>query len=106
MSVALIVTGSPVEGGKQLVPVATQEIFRRCWLPGARKLGLDWVEQMETGFDVTAANRDALVAQLAKLRAWMIGELGAEAYEIERLDRLDEALRALHFSPGLSAFLG
>lgn len=106
MSVALLLTDVQIEGGKSLLPVATQESFRDRWLPGAAKLGLDWVALMETGFDVTSENRDELVAQLAKLRNWMVGELGAGSYEIERLDGLVAALRTVEFRQGVTVFLG
>jgi hypothetical protein len=106
MSVALLITDARNEAAKRLIPVATQEIFRSRWLPGAAQLGLEWVELMETGLDVTPENRDELLAELGQLRAWMVGALGDGSYELERLDRLVEVLKAVEFADGISVFLG
>lgn len=68
--------------------------------------GLAWIERTETGFDVTVDNRDAVIDELARLRAWMVVELGARSYDVERLGRLVDELRALRFEPGVRAFVG
>jgi hypothetical protein len=105
MSVALLVaTGDEAE--RRIVPVATQELFRARWLPGAAQLGLEWIERMETGFDVTVDNRDAVVDELTRLRMWMVGALGGDSYDVERRDRLVDALRGPRFGDGRCAFLG
>jgi hypothetical protein len=106
MSVALLLTSTRDERSRRMVPVATQATFRARWLPGATQLGLEWVPLMETGFDVTRDNRDELVAELARLRTWMLGALGGGAYELERLDRLVDELRNVQFDEGLDVFLG
>lgn len=106
MSVALLVTQADDDARRRLVPIVTEELFRARWLRGATALGLEWIERMETGFDVTVDNRDDVVDELARLRAWMVGELGAGSYDVERLNRLVEELRALRFGPGGRAFLG
>lgn len=86
------------------MPVATQHTFIARWLPGASELGLEWVELMETGFDVTTENQSAVADELGRLREWMVGR--DEAHEIERLDRLVAELRSLCLDDGASAFLG
>jgi hypothetical protein len=61
---------------------------------------------METGFDITSENRDAVVEELAKLRAWMVTRLGPSAFEIGRLDGLVNELTELRFDVEATAFLG
>src|SRR5207244_3712414 len=69
MSVALLIRTTS-ETRRQLVPIAPQSILRGTWLPGAQELALEWVAMMETGFDVTSDNREAVVAELERLREW------------------------------------
>jgi hypothetical protein len=105
MSVALTITDESAEASSRQIPVATQKLFNARWLPGARQLGLGWVELMETGFDVTSENRDALVDELQRLRRWMVTQ-PSHAYDVERLDRLVAELRQLRFAPNIRAFIG
>ena len=86
------------------MPVATQQTFVATWLPGASELGLEWVELMETGFDVTTENQSAVLEELGRLREWMVNR--DEAHAIERLDRLVAELRSLRLDDGATAFLG
>ena len=103
MSVCLLIRDE--EGAaERLVPVATQQTFVAKWLPGAAALGLEWVDLMETGFDVTRENQRAVIEELERLRAWMMER--DEAHEIGRLERLLAELRALQFEPGATAFVG
>ena len=103
MSVALLIRDDK-DAEQRLVPVATQHVFKAKWLPGATELGLEWVDLMETGFDVTEENQRAVVDELGRLREWLNAR--SEAHEIERLDRLVAELRVLRFNDGATAFLG
>lgn len=103
MSVALLIRDNK-DAEQRLVPVATQHTFIAKWLPGASELGLEWVELMETGFDVDLENQSAVVGELGRLREWM--STRNEAHEMERLDRLVAELRSLRLEDGATAFLG
>lgn len=103
MSVALLVQDDK-EAKQRLVPVATQHVFKAKWLPGAHDLRLEWVDLMETGFDITKDNQRAVVEELGRLREWLNSR--SESYEVERLDRLVAELRVLRFDSGATAFLG
>jgi hypothetical protein len=100
MSVALLIKDTK-DDAERLVPVATQQIFLSKWMPGAAELGLEWIDLMETGFVITAENRDEVVAELGRLRGRM-----SDPNEIERLDRLVRELSALRFDLGATAFIG
>ena len=86
------------------MPVAPQEVFEAKWSPGAIELGLEWVDLIETGFDVTEENQRAVIDELGRLREWLNAR--SEAHEIERLDRLVAELRVLRLHGGATAFLG
>ena len=50
MSVALSIQPRGTSGAAaRTVPVATQDVFKRYWLPGSEALGLKWVPLFETG---------------------------------------------------------
>ena len=103
MSVSLLVKDTE-NAERRLVPVATQAVFKSKWIPGAQELGLEWVDLMETGIDVTSENRNEVLKELRSLREWM--QRRGEAYELERLDRLVAELGAIRFEDGASAFVG
>jgi len=103
MSVSLLINDTK-NAAQRMVPVATQAIFKSRWLRGAQELGLEWVDLMETGFDVTDQNRKGVLEELCRLREWM--ERRGDTYELERLDRLVAEVEAIRFEVGAAAFLG
>jgi len=70
MSVSLLIKDTK-DAVQRLVPVAVQAIFNSKWLPGAQELGLEWVDLMETGFDVRTKTGWTCLAELHRLRGWM-----------------------------------
>lgn len=103
MSVSLLVKNT-LNAEQRLVPIATQAIFKSRWLPGAKELGLEWVDLMETGFDVTTDNRQEVLDELGRLREWM--EQRGDRPELGRLDQLVAEVEALRFEVGATAFIG
>jgi hypothetical protein len=103
MSVSLLIKDAK-NAEQRLVPVATQAIFKSKWIPGAQQLALEWVDLMETGFDVTMENREDVLDELCRLREWM--EQHDETQELERLDQLVAEVAAIRFDAGATAFRG
>lgn len=103
MSISLLIKDA-TKAEQRLVPVATQAIFKSKWIPGAQELGLEWIDLMETGFDVTNENRKDVLEELRRLRAWM--QPRGETCELERLDRLVAEVEAIRFDAGAIAFVG
>jgi len=103
MSVSLLIKDTK-DAVQRLVPVAVQAIFNSKWLPGAQELGLEWVDLMETGFDVTNENRMDVLSELRRLRGWM--ERRGDTLELERLDQLVTEVEAIRFETGATAFIG
>ena len=103
MSVALLVKDT-ANAEQRLVPVATEAVFKSKWILGAQELGLEWIDLMETGLDVTSENCNDVLEELRRLREWM--ELRGEIYELERLDRLVAELGAIRFEDGATVFVG
>jgi hypothetical protein len=59
---------------------------------------------METGFDVTTANRQDVLDELGRLREWMAQR--GDRPELGRLDQLIAEVEALRFEVGATAFIG
>lgn len=103
MSVVLLIKDHS-DAQDRSIPVATQAHYVTQWVRGATDLALTWLPLAETGFDVTADNRDTVLSELAQLREWF--ESRADHHSIGRLDRLVQELKALRFEEGASAFFG
>lgn len=103
MSVSLLIKDAK-DAEQRLVPIAAEAIFRSRWLPGVHELGLEWVELMATGFDVTSENHREILEELLRLREWMAQ--GGDTLELERLDRLATEMRNIRFEVGATAFIG
>lgn len=103
MSVSLLIKDTK-DAEQRLIPVATQAIFKAKWIPLAHELGLEWIDLMETGFDVTKENRKEVLDELSRLRERM--ERNGDTHELERLDRLLAEVGAIRFDAGATAFIG
>jgi len=108
MSVALIyrLRGATPEQA-ETVPVATAEVFRDHWLPGARALGLVWLPLFETGVKVGVDDLPAVVEELRALERWLAGNApGSAALVGPRIARLIDVLADLPPLQDGHAFIG
>jgi hypothetical protein len=101
MSVALLIKDASAE--TEMVPVATEATYRTMWQDGAKALALDWVEALQFGVVITEENRADIVEQLEKLHSWF--ESNALS-QLERLELLVSALKAVRFDHGQTAWIG
>ena len=71
MSVALSIQPRGTPGAApRIVPVATQDIFQRYWLPGSEALGLQWVPLFETGIPLGKDDVPDVLQELRALDDW------------------------------------
>ncbi|RKG75300.1 hypothetical protein D7V88_33705 [Corallococcus terminator] len=90
-----------------MVPLATEEVFRRYWVPGCDALGLRWVPLFKTGIPVQKEDLGSVLGELRALRQWMSGlpDEGKAAV----CSRLDAALLSLETAvtlPDTDIFIG
>jgi hypothetical protein len=72
MSVSLIVVEpKSIERSLRYIPLATEEVFERVWLEGARQLGARWLSLFRPGVDLASEDFDSVSAELAALRTWV-----------------------------------
>jgi hypothetical protein len=97
MSVALSIQPRDTSASAaRLVPVATEDVFKRHWLPGSEALGQKWVPLFETGIPVDAEDIPEVLAELRALQTWTREHAPASAAVIrERLERLILELTSL-----------
>ena len=97
MSVALSIQPRGTSGAAaRTVPVATQDVFKRYWLPGSEALGLKWVPLFETGIPLGKDDIPDVLQELRALHSWtrvQAPETGAMIGA--RLERLITELSAL-----------
>lgn len=108
MSVSLIYRfhGAP-PGKAATAPIATEEVFREHWLPGARALGLEWLPLFETGVKLEAKDLLLVVSELAALHRWLQEHAPQSAALVDsQIERLIEALLALIPQENIDAFIG
>lgn len=70
MSVFLLIRDREGAEGR-IVPIATEQTFAATWVRGGTDLGLEWIELMQIGFDVTRENHAAVGQELESLRIWL-----------------------------------
>lgn len=102
MSVAMIITDRNRE--QRMIPVATERTYEDVWQTGARALGLDWVELMQTGVEITSENRAEVGQQLKRLGVWFADH--GHTYENVRLGTLLGEIEGLQFDNVIRAWVG
>ena len=68
MSVQLTITWSSSEF--EALPIATQRVFAKHWLPGAYELDLKWVPLFESGIPLAMDDLPAVMTELQALGIW------------------------------------
>jgi len=105
MSVALLVPeleGSP----ERIVPIATDELYSREWMPVADRLGLTWLKRFHLGVSVGRADLDEAIGEF--LSAGRTFAADGKHHLGERASVVVETLRDLARTdtPNLSVFIG
>lgn len=108
MAVTLYIrpVGAPPEAGR-LVPIATQDVFRRYWLPASQALSLVWVPLFETGLPLPSEDCPDVLAELRRLKAWIEAHQ-PEAAEIilARVEHLISELELRCADPRVRLYIG
>lgn len=107
MSVQLLIEGPDDQG--RSVPVASEQVFSRYWLPLCDVLGLQWIPLFQTGLPIGGEDLGDVVLELHRFidEAQSRGaEDGAWSGVAMRAVGLLEALRGVRFDDGESAYLG
>jgi len=96
MSISLIVL-EPKSKEYSLVniPLATDEIFKRIWLPGAEQLSAVWLPLFQSGIDITAHDFKDVSQELIFLREWVVQQTLVADERNLVLSRIDSLLNEL-----------
>ena len=72
MSISLIVLEPKSEEYLLVnIPLATEEVFKRIWLPGAEQHSAVWLPLFQFGVDITAQDFAEVSQELNLLREWV-----------------------------------
>ena len=109
MSVGALVKYRKAQSATEYHPVATEDVFRRHWLPLAKAHGLVRIPLFATGFPVTRADIPAVLEEVGQ----MIGIIAAEVSDssvrhgmLERAARLRALLEASNIADIEEIFIG
>ena len=109
MSISILVKELPEGDAKaELIPLATEEAFRRYWVPGCDALGLRWVPLFQTGVPLQREDLAQVLTELRALREWMGSSPSDEgtAAVCSRLDAAFLALERVAAVPEADIFIG
>jgi len=105
VSVAILIQLRSPERSPILLPLATEGVFARYWLPAADRLGLRWMPRFESGATVSLAELPEVLAELAAVRA-DFARTAAPASVMERVDYLIRALGEVDWAEVAEIFIG
>lgn len=90
------------------IPIATEEFFRRVWVPACEELDLKWVTLFPIGVEVTEDNVGDVRSELTRLKEWVSGNLPqAEAEHVQtRSNLLLDGLQTVFTRADISVFIG
>ncbi|RKH02103.1 hypothetical protein [Corallococcus carmarthensis] len=100
MSICILMKQRPESAtSEELIPLASEEVFRRYWVPGCVALGLRWVPLFRTGVPLQKEDLGPVLTELRALRQWM--EEQPDEGTVAVRSRLDEALMILERAAAL-----
>jgi hypothetical protein len=91
------------------VPVATEDVYRRMWVPKATKLKLELILMFELGVEIARENFPKIVSELSLLNVDFQREAqNEERVQItQRIERLVEELRKVYEeNPNARMYIG
>lgn len=73
MSVAVLIdyvdpVAAAAAGGREYLPVATEDLYGKYWVPAARNLGCVWLLLFQTGAPVPLAELPAVIEEFRRVR--------------------------------------
>lgn len=68
MSVSLLISGKDIPEEKwENIPIASEESFKKLWLPLSKDLDLEYVPLFEIGLDIDAENLNDVIKEMKLL---------------------------------------
>jgi len=96
MTVALLVViPNSTEYSSIYVPLATEEVFERVWMSGAKEINAKWLPLFQSGTNISAESFEDVSRELNAFRQWVIRKaLSADESELI-LSRIGALLNVL-----------
>jgi hypothetical protein len=99
MSVAVLIdyvdaAAAAASGARDYLPVATEGVYSKYWLPAARKLGCTWLPWFQTGAPVPLESLPAVIDEFRRVRDYFQRDPTSPVAErsrwlVDELERLD-----------------
>lgn len=107
MSVAVLIeyvdpAAAAAAGAREYMPVATEAVYSKYWVPAARDLGCLWLPQFQTGTSVPVERLPAVIQEFRRVRDYFQRDPTSSLAERSRwlvteLERLDTSIIAQLF---------
>ncbi|GLX69385.1 hypothetical protein [Paenibacillus glycanilyticus] len=77
-----------------MLPVATEDFYKKYWEPAAEELGLQWTVLFQGGTDVEKEDVPIILEEISLLKEWVSSKMGGDAKEHmqRRLELLEAEL--------------
>ena len=60
------------------VPIATEDFFRKCWIPAIKELNLSLTSCFQKGIDLSRKDLQELLNELKLIKHWSVDNLSIE----------------------------
>lgn len=97
----------PFQGTEESFPLASSDMFKRFWLPGAKALNLQWVKQFDA-CELRPENLIPITNELCQLKEWFYKTQPADTARAlaDRIDRVLPALEGLKAEKNFTIWIG
>ena len=110
MSVALFLKYGTPGREERLVPIATQQLFDKYWLPVSEEIGLQWIPIFRSGLPLNMEDIPFVTDELVRLREYMLQvatiPLEVREHAKERIDRLADELQTAQKDTDVHLYIG
>jgi hypothetical protein len=96
MSIGIIVD-TPKDDEEKLffIPVATEKIFEKYWMPAAQEMNLKWIPIFETGIVIEKEDLPSIIKELKQVEEWVLNNVKDSETSKALLDRITYIINAL-----------
>ena len=95
MSIGLLLEYAVPTTKSDVIPIATEDAFRKYWQPGCAALHLRWVPLFQTGLPLQQEDISSVIEELVLLKQWLSCRMKTDVPQAVVL-RIDHLIQALH----------
>jgi hypothetical protein len=108
MSIGLLLEYAVPTIKSDVVPIATEEAFRKYWQPGCAALHLRRVPLFQTGLPLQQEDSSSVIEELVLLKEWLSCRMKTDVPQavVRRIDHLIQALHKVQGDTQVAVYVG